>query len=75
MSDQILRPLNDSELRNVSGGYYNGAVFVYPVKPNDTLNSVAAHYNTTAQVLCELNSISDPTLPIATNTIFVPSNF
>jgi LysM repeat protein len=75
MSDQEIKSLNDGELLKVSGGAYNGPVFVYIMKDGDTLESVAAHYHTTASVLAELNNISNPAIPLTGRQIYVPSNF
>ena len=75
MSDQKIRSLDDGELLKVSGGTYNGPVFVYVMKEGDTLESVAARYHTTASVLAELNNISTPAIPITGRQIYVPSNF
>ena len=75
MSNQEIKSLNDGELLKVSGGAYNGPVFVYIMKDGDTLESVAARYHTTASVLAELNNISNPAIPITGRQIYVPSNF
>ena len=75
MSNDTTKTLKDGELSQVSGGVYNGPVFVYVMKADDTLESVAAHYHTTASVLAELNNISNPAIPLTGRQIYVPSNF
>ena len=52
--------LDDAELTQVSGGTYNGPVFVLQVKPGETLDSIANQYRTSVAVLAELNNISNP---------------
>ena len=75
MSKDTTKTLKDGELSQVSGGVYNGPVFVYVMKDGDTLESVAARYNTTVKILAELNNINNPAIPIAGKQIYVPSNF
>lgn len=75
MTDQNIQNLNEGELTQVSGGMYNGPVFVYVMKPEDTLDSVAQRYKTSAQLLAELNNINNPAVSITGQKILVPSNW
>jgi LysM repeat protein len=75
MADNNIQALNENEIAQVSGGTYNGPVFVYVMKPGDTLDSVAAQYGTTVAILAELNNINNPAIPITGQKIYVPSKF
>ena len=66
--------LNDNELQQVSGGAYSGPCFLYTIKKGDCLSVIAQRYNTTVQVLKELNNISNPDLIFAGNTLLIPYN-
>lgn len=75
MNDK-LRSLNEGDLVQISGGMYNGPVFVYLMKDGDTLDSVAGRYKTTAKLLAELNNITNTAAsPMVGKKIYVPSPF
>ena len=71
MADNI-QALNENELRNVSGGVYQGTCFVYIIKKGDCLSVIAQRYGTTVKTLCELNNISNPDLIYAGHKLLVP---
>ena len=75
MDRKTIENLSEGELTKVSGGMYNGPVFVYTMKDDDTLDSVATHYKTTMQVLAELNNINNPAAPLCGTKIYVPSTW
>lgn len=59
-SKNILREaLGDDMLEQVSGGAYNGAVFMYTLQPGDKLSVLAHRFGTTVRVLQELNNLTD----------------
>ncbi len=51
-----MEKLNDNELAGVSGGT-SMLAFQYLVKQNDTPESIAAHFHTTAEAISRLNGI------------------
>ena len=51
--------LADDTLEEVSGGAYNGAVFMYTLQPGDMLSVLAHRFGTTVRVLQELNKLTD----------------
>ena len=52
-----IRMMNDREMESVTGGAYNGTVFLYPVQEGDSLSVLAHRFGTTVAVLAELNHI------------------
>jgi Predicted glycosyl hydrolase len=75
MDDKKLQALEDGALTTVSGGAYNGPVFVYQIKAGDSLDSIARRYDTNWQILAELNRIANPGIIQVGTKIYVPSNF
>lgn len=51
--------LADDMLEGVSGGAYNGAVFMYTLQPGDKLSVLAHRFGTTVRILQELNNLTD----------------
>ena len=51
-----MEKLNDSELAGVSGGT-SMLAFQYLVKKDDTADSIAEHFHTTAEAISRLNGI------------------
>ena len=51
--------LADDMLEKVSGGAYNGAVFMYTLQPGDKLSVLAHRFGTTVRILQELNDLTD----------------
>lgn len=51
--------LADDMLEAVSGGAYNGAVFMYTLQPGDKLSVLAHRFGTTVRILQELNNLTD----------------
>jgi len=58
MAEQLTK-LSDDLLAQVTGGRYTGPTFVYEFQPGDSLYMLARRYNTTVQVLQDLNGIQD----------------
>lgn len=54
-----LKALGDDMMEQVSGGAYNGAVFMYTLQPGDKLSVLAHRFGTTVRVLQELNNLTD----------------
>ena len=54
-----LKALADDMMEQVSGGAYNGAVFMYTLQPGDKLSVLAHRFGTTVRVLQELNNLTD----------------
>jgi len=54
-----LNALEDDMMEQVSGGAYNGAVFMYTLQPGDKLSVLAHRFGTTVRVLRELNNLTD----------------
>jgi nucleoid-associated protein YgaU len=54
-----LKALGDDMMEQVSGGAYNGAVFMYTLQPGDKLSVLAHRFGTTVRVLRELNNLTD----------------
>ena len=50
------KKLDDAELSGVSGGVSYGPYFQYTVVGDDTLSSIALRFDTTVDILLELNS-------------------
>ena len=65
-------PLTDSEMEQISGGKYRGAVFMYTIQPGETLAVLAHRFGTTVRVLRELNDITDAKQVKAGVTILIP---
>lgn len=55
----MLKALGDDMMEQVSGGAYNGAVFMYTLQPGDKLSVLAHRFGTTVRVLQELNNLTD----------------
>jgi nucleoid-associated protein YgaU len=55
----MLKALEDDAMQQVSGGAYNGAVFMYTLQPGDKLSVLAHRFGTTVRVLQELNNLTD----------------
>ena len=55
----LLKALEDDAMEKVSGGAYNGAVFMYTLQPGDKLSVLAHRFGTTVRVLQELNNLTD----------------
>lgn len=51
--------LSDDMLERMSGGAYNGAVFMYTLQPGDKLSVLAHRFGTTVRILQELNNLTD----------------
>ena len=56
MAERI-KIMTENELENISGGAYNGSVFLYTVQENDSLSMLAHRFGTTVTVIAELNNI------------------
>ncbi len=69
---QRLAKMTDEEMGKVSGGKYQGAVFMYTIQPGETLSVLAHRFGTTVRILCELNSIVDASQVKAGVTIMIP---
>ena len=54
-----LKALGDDMMEQVSGGAYNGAVFMYTLQPGDKLSVLAHRFGTTVRVLQEPNNLTD----------------
>lgn len=54
-----LEALADDVLDKVSGGAYNGAVFMYTLQLGDKLSVLAHRFGTTVRILQELNNLTD----------------
>ena len=59
MNDIEREALADDVLEKVSGGVYNGAVFMYTLQPGDKLSVLAHRFGTTVRILQELNDLTD----------------
>ena len=59
MNDIEREALADDMLEKVSGGAYNGAVFMYTLQPSDKLSVLAHRFGTTVRILQELNNLTD----------------
>ena len=59
MNDFEREALADDMLEKVSGGAYNGAVFMYTLQPGDKLSVLAHRFGTTVRILQELNNLTD----------------
>jgi len=59
MNDIKREALADEMLEKVSGGAYNGAVFMYTLQPGDKLSVLAHRFGTTVRILQELNKLTD----------------
>ena len=59
MNDIEREALADDMLEKVSGGAYNGAVFMYTLQPGDKLSVLAHRFGTTVRILQELNNLND----------------
>ncbi len=59
MNDIEREALADDMLEKVSGGAYNGAVFMYTLQPGDKLSVLAHRFGTTVRILQELNDLTD----------------
>ncbi|MBR6840554.1 MAG: LysM peptidoglycan-binding domain-containing protein [Oscillospiraceae bacterium] len=59
MNDIEREALADDVLEKVSGGAYNGAVFMYTLQPGDKLSVLAHRFGTTVRILQELNDLTD----------------
>ena len=59
MNDIEREALADDVLEKVSGGAYNGAVFMYTLQPGDKLSVLAHRFGTTVRILPELNDLTD----------------
>ena len=68
----LYEPMADSEMEQVSGGKYRGAVFMYTIQPGETLAVLAHRFGTTVRVLRELNDITDAAQVKAGVTIAIP---
>ena len=68
----LFEPLENEEVRQVSGGKYRGAVFMYTVQPGETLTVLAHRFGTTVRVLCELNDITNAAQVQAGRTLMIP---
>ncbi len=76
MDEKNMQTLREGDLLEVSGGAYNGPVFVYKLSDGDTLDSLASRYKTTTLILAELNHINNPLNPLTPGqTILIPSNW
>ncbi len=73
--NENIQALDEGTLTQVSGGGYNGPVFVLMVKPGETLGQIAAQYNTTVAILAEINKLTNPDLLTVGQKILVPSNW
>ena len=69
-----INALNENELVNVNGGTYDGACFVYVIKPGDCLSVLAQRYGTTVKLLCEINGIDNPNLIYEGHRLLIPYN-
>ena len=58
-SKNLRKPLGEDALEMVSGGAYNGAVFMYTLQPGDKLSVLAHRFGTTVRILQELNKLGD----------------
>ena len=68
----LFEPLENEEVRQVSGGKYRGAVFMYTVQPGETLTVLAHRFGTTVRVLCELNDITNAAQVQPGRTLMIP---
>ena len=59
MNDIEREALADDMLEKVSGGAYNGAVFMYTLQPGDKLSVLAHRFGTTVRILQALNNLTD----------------
>ena len=59
MNDIKREALANEMLEKVSGGAYNGAVFMYTLQPGDKLSVLAHRFGTTVRILQELNKLTD----------------
>ena len=59
MNDIEREALADDMLEKVSGGAYNGAVFMYTLQPSYKLSVLAHRFGTTVRILQELNNLTD----------------
>ena len=59
MNDFEREALADDMLEKISGGAYNGAVFMYTLQPGDKLSVLAHRFGTTVRILQELNNLTD----------------
>ena len=63
VGQEITIPIGDVELPTVTPlpeVLFRGQEIEYRVQPNDTLESIAAQFNSTAEAIAELNEIDDP---------------
>ncbi len=52
-----MKIMEEKELEIVSGGAYNGSVFLYTVQEGDSLSMIAHRFGTTVAVLIEINNL------------------
>ena len=73
MNDIEREALADDVLEKVSGGAYNGAVFMYTLQPGDKLSVLAHRFGTTVRILQELNDLTgDPDQLRPGRTLMIP---
>ncbi len=66
------KKLDDAELSGVSGGVSYGPYFQYTVVGDDTLSSIALRFDTTVDILLELNNIVNPDCVKVGKTLLIP---
>ncbi|MEG1523780.1 MAG: LysM domain-containing protein [Clostridia bacterium] len=65
--------LTESELTDVNGGAYVGPCIQYIVVKGDNLSKIAARYNTTVQILVDLNHIKNRNLIRIGQVLLIPA--
>jgi len=77
VGQEITIPGEDAELPTATPlpeVLYQGQQIEYRVQPNDTLESIAAQFNSTADAIAELNEIEDPNSIGVGETLLIPVN-
>ena len=77
VNTEIIIPESDSQLPTKTAlpeNLYPGQIIEYQIQSGDTLETIAAQYNSTAEAIAELNEIEDPNTIGVGQIILVPVN-
>ncbi|HUS84956.1 MAG TPA: LysM domain-containing protein [Anaerolineales bacterium] len=77
VNTEIIIPESDAQLPTKTAlpeNLYPGQIIEYQIQSGDTLETIAAQYNSTAEAIAELNEIEDPNTIGVGQIILVPVN-
>jgi LysM repeat protein len=77
VNDELIIPGADFVLPTgtaLPGTLFPGQEIQYRVQPGDSLESIAAQFNSTAEAIAERNEIDDPNAIGVGQTLFIPTN-